>query len=64
MREQALGDSGDLLGGFALPEDHFRKAFSQSTVVIHPGKAQVFKGQSLEEVEGAVDIEGAALDAA
>ena len=60
-RDQPLGDLGDLARRFALRQDHFGKAFAQGTVVVHPGKAQVFKGQGLEESEGCVNIQGAAL---
>ena len=37
---------------FAPGKDHLGKSLAQGPVVIHPGEAQVFKGQGAEALQG------------
>jgi hypothetical protein len=61
MSHQGFQNRFDLHQTFPGPEDHLREALAQLAVVIHMGKAQIFKGQGLERLQGRGDTQAARL---
>ena len=60
--EQARHDGADLVGRFALAEDHFRDSVPQRAMMIDLGEAQVFERQVAHAFDGRVDIHGSGAD--
>ena len=62
LTNHGLHDTQNLHHRFALTENHFRKAFSQGSVVIHARIGEILKGEVFQFIEGRFDTEAAARD--
>jgi len=62
MTGQALENGHNLLNGFSLTEDRLWKAASHLSVMIDPGKSQVFIWQVTQFIQGRIDVYRAVLD--
>jgi hypothetical protein len=49
--DNSLGNCGNLLGSFPLPEHHFRKTLADAPVVVDPGEAQILEGAVAQKLK-------------
>jgi hypothetical protein len=49
--DDSLGNCGNLLGSFALPEHNFRKALPDTSVMVHTGEPQILEGSVAQKLK-------------
>src|SRR5437879_7154748 len=60
--KQFAGNPEDLLGGFARPKNHFRKAFPQCAMHIHLRKSEVLERRRLKRAHDFVAADAAGAE--